>query len=423
MPPEERLRRIEALSQEEVRRLPFIWELIAREEQLAPPGRWLTWMVLAGRGFGKTRAGAEWVRSVAESGKVRRIALVAPTAADVRDVMVEGESGIMAISPPWFLPLYQPSKRRLTWPNGVMGHTYSADEPERLRGPQHGAAWCDEPASWRYPEAMDMLMFGLRLGKLPRRVVTGTPKPVKLIKEIVQDAKENPQETIITGGPTYDNLNNLSPAYRKVISRYEGTRLGRQELLAEILEDLPGALWNRALIEQFRVKKAPHLKRIVVGVDPAVTAEEDSDETGLVVVGRGVDGHAYLLDDVSCRKSPLGWARAAVNAYWKWEADRIVGEVNQGGDMVETTIRTIDPTVSYKGVHATRGKYVRAEPVAALAEQGKIHHVGCFPQLEDQLCSMTPDGYEGGGSPDRADAYVWAITELMLDKHKRAGAW
>lgn len=402
--------------------LKYTWEACARAEQLAPPGNWRTWLVCAGRGFGKTRLGAEWVRQQVESGAACRIALVAPTAADARDVMVEGESGILAISPPWNRPLYEPSKRRLTWPNGAIATTYSADQPERLRGPQHDAAWADEAGSWRYPDAWDMLQFGLRLGSNPLVVVTTTPKPVKLVRTLLTAST-----TAVTRGSTYDNAANLAPAFLEAIkAKYEGTRLGRQEIFAELLDDYPGALWQRANIDANRVKEVylHDLVRVVVAIDPAVTSNEHSDETGIIVAGKGADGHAYILEDLSGRLSPDAWARRAVGAYYHYHADRIIAEVNQGGDLVERTIKTVDSKINYKAVRASRGKMVRAEPVAALYEQNKVKHVGNFDLLEDQQCTFTPDKTmhqaddeeetQRSGSPDRVDALVWALTELML---------
>jgi phage terminase large subunit-like protein len=403
---EERWELLQSLSDEEAYSLLYDWRFWARPKQLPPEGNWRTWLLLAGRGFGKTRTGAEWIRSLVETEQARRIALVAPTAADARDVIVEGESGLLAISSPWFMPEYEPSKRRLTWPNGAIATLYSADEPERLRGPQHDAAWCDELAAWRYPDAWDMLMFGLRLGKDPRVVVTTTPKPTPIIKALVAA-----KTTVVTRGSTFDNAENLAPAFlEQIVTRYKGTRLGRQELFAEILDDTPGALWNRGMIEELRVMKHPDLIRVVIAIDPAATDDEESDETGIVIAGLGSDGHAYVLEDLSLKASPDGWATAAVTAYYKYEADRIVAEANNGGDMIEHTIRTVDKTVSYKKVHASRGKLTRAEPIAALYEQGKVHHVGYFGTLEDQMCTWAP----GQKSPDRMDALVWALTELML---------
>ena len=390
------------------------WTFWARDNQLAPPGDWRVWLLQAGRGFGKSRAGAEWVREQVESGRGRRVALVGATTADVRDVIVEGESGVLAVSPPWFRPLYEPSKRRLTWPNGAIATTYSADEPERLRGPQHDAAWCDELAAWRYPEAWDMLMFGLRLGADPRAVVTTTPKPTAIMRRLLADPT-----VAVTRGTTYDNRANLAPAFlAQIVRRYEGTRLGRQELLAELLDDVPGALWTRDQIERHRLGRGMHpdLARIVVAIDPAVTSGEDSDETGIVVAGRDQAGHGYVLADLSGRFQPTEWARRAIAAYREHKADRIVAEVNNGGDLVEATVRMVAADVPFRAVRASRGKVVRAEPVAALYEQGRVHHVGGFASLEDQMCAFTADfdRAAAGYSPDRVDALVWAFTELIV---------
>lgn len=332
--------------------------------------------------------------------------MVGPTAADVRDTMIEGESGLLAIAPSWCRPQYEPSKRRVTWPNGAMAVAFSADEPDRLRGPQHDAAWCDELCSWRYPEAWDMLSLGLRLGNDPRAVVTTTPKPIKILKTLLADPT-----TAVTRGSTYDNLANLARAFAtEIIKRYEGTRLGRQELYADILEDVEGALWTRAMIEPLRVSVLPPLIRVVVAIDPATTDSEESDETGIVIAGLGRDGHGYVIEDATIKASPDGWGRRAVDAYHRHQADRIIGEANNGGDMVEYVIRTVDADVSYRKVHASRGKQTRAEPIAALYEQGRVHHLGALGQLEDQMCTWVP----GARSPDRMDAMVWALTELML---------
>lgn len=386
------------------------WQTWGRPNQQAPGGDWRTWLVLAGRGFGKTRTGAEWVRAQIERG-YGRVALVAPTAADARDVMVEGESGILAISPPWNRPHYEPSKRRITWPNGAMAVAYSADEPDRLRGPQHAAAWCDEAAAWRYPDAWDMLQMGMRLGDNPRTVVTTTPKPVRLIRDLIKAA-----DTVVTRGATFDNAANLpAPFLASIRRQYAGTRLGRQELYAELLEDTPGALWTRASIDDTRVSTVPQLRRVVVAIDPAVTSHETSDETGMIVAGVGMDGHGYVLADRSLRASPDGWARAAVAAYTTWEADRIVAEANNGGDLVEAVLRMVDPNAPYRAVRASRGKVSRAEPVAALYEQGRVHHVGVFDRLEDQMTTYTP---ETATSPDRLDALVWALTDLIVAQNE-----
>ncbi len=333
-----------------------------------------------------------------------RGALVAPTEADAREVLVEGESGILTIAPEDFMPEFEPSKRRLSFPNGSSARLFSADQPNRLRGPQHHWAICDEIAVWQYPQAFDMLLLGLRLGKNPRAAIATTPRPIPLIKRLLADVTVS-----VTRGSTYDNRGNLAPAFFDgIISRYAGTRIGRQEIDGEVLDDSAGGLFHRGLIEAARVSKLRRLRRIVVAIDPAVTANADSDETGIVVAGIGGDGHGYVLEDASLKASPDAWARTAVEAYHRWQADRLVAEVNNGGDLVEYTVRTVDPNVPLTQVRASRGKIARAEPVAALYEQGKIHHVGRFDSLEDQMVEWTHR------SPDRVDALVWAISELML---------
>jgi phage terminase large subunit-like protein len=357
------------------------WLAISSNIAKPPPGDWRVWLYLAGRGSGKTRGGAEWTRAQVAAGR-RRIALVAPTAADARDVIVEGESGILAVSPDIDRPIYEPSKRRLTWPNGAIATTYSADEPERLRGPQHDCAWCDELGAWRYPEAWDMLMFGLRLGDDPRVMVTTTPRPTKLIKDLVADPT-----VAISRGSTY--ANRASAFLQQIVKKYEGTRLGRQELNAELLDDVPGAMWNRALLEAARPPIGfvlPDLVRVGVAIDPAASSGEDSDETGIIVAGKDKQSRGYVLGDLSGRYTPIEWARIAVAAYKAHGADRIVAEVNNGGEMVENTLRVVDDNLAYTAVHATRGKVVRAEPVSALYEQGRIRHMGAFTALEDQMC-------------------------------------
>lgn len=387
------------------------------------------WLVQGGRGVGKTRIGAEWTCEQVQAGR-RRIALVAPIAADTRDVMIEGESGILAVCTgavkgpnqqpvgkihPIGIPNYEPSKRRLTWPNGAMAFTYSSEEPERLRGPQHDAAWCDEIGAWKYAtDTWDMMLFGLRLGTDPRAVATTTPRPIELLRGNHQDRVGliNEPTTVITRGRTQDNIANLAPQfYADIVGKYQGTRLGRQELEGELLEDVPGALWQRSQLDALRVDAAPDLIRVVVAIDPAMTSGEKADETGIVAAGKGVDDHWYVLADRSCRDTPDGWGRRAVGLHKELNGDRIAAEVNNGGEMVEHVLRTIDSEIPYKAVHASRGKRVRAEPIAALYEQGKVHHVGFFPQLEDQQCNFVPDDYDG--SPDRVDALVWALTELM----------
>lgn len=410
MTTKERLALINSLTPEEAAVVYFDWEFWARAEQLPPDSVWRIWLILAGRGFGKTRSGAQWVKSRVESGRAKRVALVGATAADVRDVMVEGESGILACSPPWFYPTYEPSKRRLTWPNGAIATCYSGDTPGQLRGPQHDAAWADEPQKWRYGvEAWDNLEFGLRLGEDPRAVATCTPLPIKLIREIMADPM-----TAITRGSTYANKANLAPSFiRRVLKKYEGTRLGRQELHAEILNDTPGALWTHDLLERNRITKPPEFRRIVVAVDPNASSGEGSAETGIIAAALGVDGHGYVLDDDTLRGTPAEWARQAVATFNRHKANLMVAEVNNGGEMVVYTISTIDKLVPVKALHASRGKQARAEPISALYEQGLIHHVGMFADLETQLTSWVPA--TGAPSPDRMDALVWAFTELFLE--------
>jgi phage terminase large subunit-like protein len=405
------------LSDAEAAQLRYLWDAWARDKQIEPVGKWTLWLILAGRGFGKTRTGAEFTRKRMESGKCARWALVGRTTADVRDVMVEGESGILATSPPWCRPKYEPSKRRLTWPNGAMATTYSADEPDLLRGPQHDGFWADEVAAWQYEDSFDQLMFGLRLGMNPQGVITTTPRPTRLVKRLVKDKTVH-----VTIGTTFENEENLAPTFfTQVVGRYQHTRLGLQELYAQILADAQGALWKREdMIEQHRVTEYPDLLRIVVGVDPAVAdpssskSEESADdnaETGIVVAGLAANGHGYVLDDKSLQASPLTWAKEAVTSYKKYRADLILGEKNNGGALVESNIRTVDKHISYKAVWASRGKYTRAEPIASFYEQGRVHHVGMFSHLEDQMCQWEP--LTGQKSPDRLDALVWALTELM----------
>ena len=392
--------------------LKYSWERNARGDQLAPEGDWKTWLILAGRGWGKTRCGAEWVRMKAETVPGCRIALVGLTAADARDVIVEGESGIVAVHSENFKPLYEPSKRRITWPNGSMATCYNASEPDQLRGPQHHFAWVDELA--KFPAAQelwDQLSFGLRLGDHPQTVVTTTPRPLPIIKRLMAD-----QRTVITRGRTIDNVTNLAPgAVEELMDRYSGTRLGRQELDGEILDDVPGALWTRDMLDNARITDAPEMARIVVAIDPSGTSGSDEgDDVGIVIAGRGVDGRGYVLADRTCKLSPDGWARRAVTAYHEYKADRLVAERNFGGAMVEAVIRQADRSVSYKEVTASRGKAVRAEPVAALYEQGRVSHLGSLTDLEDEMMLMTASGYMGEKSPNRVDALVWALSEAML---------
>ena len=421
LPPTELQSRVAALTPDQARALLYDWEFWARPSQLLPAGDWQTWLILAGRGFGKTRVGAEtvriWVRNF------RFVNIIAATADDARDIMIEGESGILAICPRDERPIYRVSKSRLEWPNGAKSLIFTADEPERLRGKQHEKLWADEAASWRYPEAWDQAMMGLRLGANPQAVVTTTPKPTALIRALLAD-----KSTHVTRGSTYDNRTNLAPKFfAKIITKYEGTRLGRQELNAELLTDNPRALWQRDNIDAHRVAVAPTLRRIVVGLDPNVKnrdlaqlakGNDTLDEAGIVIAGVGPapagntapGNHFYVLDDRSLDAGPNEWGNAAVKAYRDHSADRIIGEVNNGGDMVEMNIRTVDRNVSYKSVTASRGKAIRAEPISALYEQGRVHHVGAFSQLEDEMCDFDP--VTTVKSPNRMDALVWALTEL-----------
>jgi phage terminase large subunit-like protein len=388
------------------------WKHLARPEQLAPPGDWLTWLILAGRGWGKTRTGAEWVQ--ANVHRYGRWILAGRTSGDLRDIMVEGESGILRIARDPLRPSYEPSKRRLTWPNGAVAVLRSADEPEGFRGLQGEAAWVDELAAWEHPEAWEQLQLGIRLGEQPRQVVTTTPRPTPLIRELLADTG-----TIATRGSTYDNRDNLSPKFfRDIVSRYEGTRMGRQELHAEILDDLPGALWTRSMflygdapLHHTGGQIVPDYHRIVVAIDPAVTYGPESDETGIIAAGLGIDNRGYVIDDQSGRFSPNDWARRAMALYTELRADAIVAETNNGGDMVEQMLRSAGFTGHYIKVTASRGKRVRAEPIAGLYEQGRISHRRMFTELEDQLCTFTPESVV---SPDRLDALVWGFTELML---------
>lgn len=395
--------------------LMYSWDCWRRPKQATPDGDWRVWLIMAGRGFGKTRTGAEFIREQVATGRAKRVALVGATAADVRDTMIEGESGLLSVFPPDQRPRYEPSKRRVTFHNGATATAYSADEPDRLRGPNHDLAWADELAAWRYPDAWDQLMFGLRLGDRPRAIVTTTPRPIPIIRRLtaLQDGTVH-----ITRGSTYENSANLADAFlNEMRKRYEGTRLGRQELFAEVLDDVDGALWNREMIERSRVTAIPPFSRLVVAIDPAISTGEDSAETGIIVAGIAPNKDGYVLADQTLKGSPNEWAKAAIAAYHTHKADVIVAEANQGGDMVKHTLATIDSRVPVKLVRASRGKRTRAEPVASLYEQNRVHHVGYFGSLEDQLCSWVPDVSQ---SPDRLDALVWALTDLMVDGARSA---
>lgn len=519
------------------RSLVYDWGLWARDNQLPPQWDWVIWLILAGRGYGKTRSGAEWVRQKVESGEARRIILAGPTADDLRDVMIEGESGLLAVSSPSCKPEYIANKGKVIWPNGAKALCITAEKPDRFRGKQcfvagtivdtsagacpiesvrvgdlvltrngyrrvrsvgsrvaevgtvcfsngssltgtedhpvlscdawhplgslsigsriffggsartvsvvstwarvgdrtvynlsvedspeyfangilvHNcdAFWADELASWRYPDAWSQLQLGFRLGRKPQGMVTTTPRPTPLIKELL---RRGGNDVAVTRGTTYENRANLAPAFfDAIIRQYEGTRLGRQELQAEVLEDNPGALWQRVRIDELRVREAPELKRVVVAIDPAVSSNPKSDETGIVAAGIGGDGHGYVLDDLSGIYQPAQWASRALVALDRYQADRIVGETNNGGDLVEANLRTARNTIPYVGVHASRGKQTRAEPISALYEQGRVHHIGSLGKLEDQMCGWDPA--HDSKSPDRVDALVWALSFLMIGK-------
>jgi len=396
--------------------------------QLPPEGDWRAWVILGGRGAGKTRAGAEWVRAQVEGGKpldegrARRIALLGETYDQVRDVMIFGDSGILACSPPDRRPVWKASERKLIWPNGAEAQAFSAQDPEGLRGPQFDGAWADELAKWKKAgDTWDMLQFALRLGDDPRACVTTTPRNVAALKTLLASPS-----TVMTHAPTEANRANLAAGFlEEVRTRYAGTRLGRQELDGALLADAEGALWSTRMLEQAQCKIVPELDRIVVALDPAVTSGEGADACGIVVAGvesKGPpqDWRAYVLADCTVQGlGPTGWARAAIAAMEKFGAERLIAEVNQGGQLVEEVVRQIDPLVAYRGVHATRGKSARAEPVAALYEQGRVRHVGDLGTLEEQMCQMTLRGFEGQGSPDRVDALVWALHELMIEPAAR----
>lgn len=392
------------------------WERTRRVAQTPPPGDWQTWLVMAGRGFGKTRTGAEWIREqVMEHGR-RRVALVGPTAADVRDVMVEGESGLIAVCRRYgWMARYKSSLRRVDFPNGAKAFLYSADEPDRLRGPQHDVSWSDEIGAWRYGiDAWDMLQFGLRLGDHPRQIATSTPKPVSLVRRLMREATEPGSTTIVTRGSTYENRDNLAASFLTAIeARYANTRIGRQEIDGELLDDVEGALWSLAQLEACRVTALPprtKLRRIVVAVDPP--ASSDGAECGIIAAGLGDDGRGYVLADRSHRGSPAQWASTVVQTFDTWQANEVIAETNQGGEMVTRTLRTERASLPIRTVHASRGKLTRAEPVSALYEQGRISHIGAFPVLEDQMATWVP----GEESPDRMDALVWAFTDLLVGK-------
>lgn len=403
--------------------LAHAWAFWARDDQWPPAGAWNVWLVLGGRGAGKTRTGAEWVRGLAlgqapfATAPVGRIALIGETQADARDVMVEGVSGLLAVHRRSERPVWHKTLRKLTWPNGAVAHVFSAEEPQALRGPQFGAAWLDELAKWKKAEeAWDMLQFGLRLGTTPRQIVTTTPRPTALLKRLLADPL-----TMISRARTHANAYNLAPAFLdRIVGRYRGTRLGRQELDGELIEDREDALWSRSMISNARLQKTlPAFTRIVVAVDPPASASRRADRCGIVVAGLDEQGTVIILEDATiAAATPARWAQKALAAYHRHQADALVVEVNQGGDMVESVIRSVDPHIVIRPVRATRGKFLRAEPVAHLYERGLVFHAGRFDALEDEMCDFGPgpNGYalSSGRSPDRLDALVWAVTALAL---------
>ena len=400
-----------SLSESEIesRLLRLKWINMARPKQLTPHGEWSIWLILAGRGWGKTLTGAQDMAWFGLSNPESRIAIIAPTFADGRDTCVEGESGLLSILNDETIANYNRSLGEVVLHNGSRFKTFSADSPERLRGPQHHRAWCDELGSWKYTETWDQLMFGLRLGQNPKVVITTTPKPIPIIKELAKR-----KDVLVTSGSTFENEKNLADAaVRQLRERYAGTRLGRQELFAEILEDVEGSLWSRDMLQSAMLKfneKLPDFKRVVVAVDPAVTANKDSNETGIVICATDHKGQYYVLNDISGVYTPDTWAKKTVEAYESYKADKVIAEVNNGGDLVQKVVKTVDPNVNYKAVRATRGKFVRAEPIAALYEQKRVKHINRFTLLEDQLCTYNPE--ISSISPDRLDALVWGLTEL-----------
>jgi len=414
----ERARFLAGLDAEDCAWLDACWPFWARPAQLAPPGDWRLWLILAGRGFGKTRAGAEWVRGIARSDPDARIALVGANLGEARRIMVEGESGILAVSADTDRPIFEPSLRRLVWPSGARATLFAAAEPESLRGPEHSHGWCDEVSKWdhsgdRAMQAWNNLEMGLRRGAHPRLVATTTPRAVPLLRRLLAMP-----DRVLSGGKMQDNRANLPATFVEAMhSHYGASALGRQELDGELIADIDGALWTRGLLERCRVRAAaaPPPVRIVIGVDPP--ASSHGDACGIIVAGRDAQGSALVLADASAeRASPERWARCVADAARVWQADRIVAEANQGGAMVASVLRAADTGLAVTLVHASRGKVARAEPVAALYEAGRVRHAGLFARLEDELCGlMAGGGYAGPGrSPDRADALVWALSDLML---------
>lgn len=399
------------------------WYLHARREQLPPNWEWFIWLIMAGRGFGKNWAGSNWLLHQHITRQAKNSGIVAATSSDLRKFCLEGPSGILSLAPNHWRPHYITSKSKLVWPDESETLLFTSEEPERLRGPNLDKVWCDELGSWRLLDATwEMLMLCMRYG-VPQVVVTTTPRPKQKLRELME---REGRDVAVTRGATYDNVSNLAGRFvSEVIAQYKGTKLERQEIFGDLLDEFEGALWNYKMIDDSRVDEAPELARMGIGVDPAVSSKEGADLTGIVVAGRGgAQNHGYVLGDHSLRASPEQWATKAVNLYEQFNADFIVAEKNQGGEMVEATIRAVNPNVNVKLVHATRGKVARAEPIAAFYEQGRVHHVGTFKELEDEMCLFLPgetnlDQLRGGGkSPDRADALVWVLTEVMTGANR-----
>lgn len=406
------MRRASMIDDDEVKHFAHTWILHARDEQRPPKGDWTTWLLIGGRGSGKTRAGAEWVRMLATGDvPVSPIALVGETMTEARAVMIEGVSGLLAVHPPDKRPRFDAGRGIVMWDNGAEAMLMPANDPERFRGPQFAAAWCDELAKWPKAEAAwDMLQFGLRLGDNPQQLVTTTPRPTRLLKRLMAEPR-----TVISRMKSGDNSKNLAPTFLEaIVARYRETALGRQELEGELVEQIDGALWNRNDFDALRLAERPETERVIVAVDPPVTGNAKSDACGIVVAGRNGDTAFVLADRTVRSRTPLGWARVAIKAFHEFEADAVIAEVNQGGDLVKEVLAQVDALVPVIAVRANRGKWVRAEPVAALYAQGRVRHVGMLAELEDEMCAFGPDGLAEGHSPDRMDALVWAVGELLL---------
>jgi len=403
-----------SLTAEQTELLLYDWSFWARPKQRIPEGAWYLWFIMSGRGFGKTRTGAETIIEWQRRG-YGIFALIGQTTADVRDVMLHGESGLITVAPPYNRPRYIASKRQIEWPNGAKGFIYSGDEPDQLRGPQHHKGWVDEPGKFKYLEdCIDMFELGLRIGDNPQYIATGTPKPRPTIKKMVEDPS-----TYLTLGSSFENLSNLSSRFiERVIKKYDGTRIGEQELYGKLFSDVAGALWNHEVIQKHKVNARPtDFIRIVVAIDPSVTDNERSDEAGIITAGLTAEGHAYVFADDSRKCHPSIWSGLAVKRYKKEQADLVVAETNNGGDLVEMVLQTTGSKVNFKKVHAARGKRLRAEPISTLYDKGVVHHVGDFPELESEMCEWVP----GEDSPNRLDALVWCLTELMLDDTDEPG--